>query len=401
MKGPFSIWVFFGLTLWIDIFTHLFYKVRGKKTRRINPYKPVKKVSVIIPAHREEKSIEKTIEHLYSERYPLQNVIVCGDSQSKDTEIIVSQLFSKYPNLMYLECPGISKAKKINYCVHKMKDVLGEFVYVRDARVKGEVDCIERMISYFNDDKVAVVTSYGRLSTPRNFLSRAYYYGKSWINEVGRFRKNAQAKRKAVFVICGASSMYRTKIISEIPIPYKSKTEDTYYTWKLQLKGFIVQVADDAMVSAPDVDGEVLYGIRNQLKQSYRWSSGTLQCFYRERRDILKNKKLFYTTLMPGLLESIMYSVPLILIPVLLFLSPRFALGFIIGDTVFSVIGTLIILPKKFFKTLIHYPQIVFFKYLNSLVFIYALFVVTSQAIFGKTETWSNEWTSPHTSNLL
>lgn len=397
MKGAFSIWAFFGITLWIDIITLIVYKITGKKQKRINPYESIKEVSVIIPVYKEEDYIEKTIQYVCQERYPIKNVIVCGGPYSDKTEEIVQGLFSKYPNLVYLKCPDISKAKKINYCVKKMENILGELVYCRDARVIGEVDCIEKMVSYFADENVAVVTSYGRLSAPKNILSRAYYYGKSWINEIGRFRKNAQAKRKAVFVVCGASTMYRTSIVRELPIPYRSKTEDTYYTWKLQIRGFVIKVADDAMVSAPDIDGRAFSGIKSQLKQSYRWSSGTIQCMYSEGRGILKNKKLFYTTIMPGFIESVMYTIPLILLPLLLFLSPRFALGFIIGDTFFSLLGTLIIMPKKFVKTFIHYPEIVFFKYLNGLVFICAVFSVTLQAIIGKTEKWSNEWMPPKT----
>ena len=68
-----------------------------------------------------------------------------------------------------------------------------------------------------------------------------------------------------------------------------------------------------------------------------------------------------------------------------------------IGDTVFSLLGTLIILPKKFIKTLIHYPEIIFFKYLNALVFVFALTAVTYQAAANKTSSWANEWIPPKT----
>jgi cellulose synthase/poly-beta-1,6-N-acetylglucosamine synthase-like glycosyltransferase len=392
MKGPFSIWGFFGLTIWIDTFTHAFFELKGKKAKHIDPYNPVRDVSVIIPVHKEGRYIEGTIVALYAEHYPLKRVIVCGDKYSAETKAVVRSLMPHYMTLSYLESPYVSKAKKINYAVQTMGDELGEFVYVRDARVVGSVDCIEKMVSCFTDDTVAAVTSYGRLSFPKNFLSRSYYYGKSWVNEIGRFRKRAQEKRDALFVICGASTMYHTDVLNYIPIPGGTKTEDTHYTWRLQTEGFRVRVADDAVVSAPELDGKGLTGIKNQLKQAHRWSSGTIQCFYKEGHNIPNNKRLFYSTVLPGFLEAVTYSIPLVTLPLLLWFFPVYGLAFLIGDTVFSLLGTLVLIPKKFVKTLIHYPQIFFFKYLNALVFVYALVRVTAEAIDGRTKKWYNEW---------
>ena len=394
MKGPFSIWAFFGLTLWIDILTHIFIL---KKEDKINPYAPLKQVSVIIPIHKEPKEyLEKTIIALFDEKYPIKNIVLCGDSESLFGLETVQMLSKNYNNLWYIESPYKSKAKKINYVAKNFKDV-GEFLYVRDCRVVGKKDTIEKMMSYFNSDNVAAVTSYGRVSIPKNYFSRAYFYGKAWINEVGRFRKNAQEKRKAVFVICGASTIFRTEILRKIPMSSGTKTEDTHYTWILQKKGYKIRVADDAIVSAPEVDGEGMDGIKAQLKQAYRWSSGTIQCIYREGPELFKNKRLTWTTIAPGFIEAVMYAIPLFLLPLLFFIYPKYAIGFFIGDTVFSLLGTLIILPKKFIKTLIHYPEIIFFKYLNALVFVFALTAVTYQAAANKTSSWANEWIPPKT----
>jgi len=349
MGAVFPFWAFFGLTFLIDILTHVF---KWKKDKRINPYKPLREVSVIIPVHKEPPDyLEKTVGAVFSEKYPVKNVVICAGINANESKKIVKKLSKKYKNLIYCECPHQSKARKINYAVATIKK-LGDFIYVRDCRVTGNIDCIEKIVSYFNEEKVAAVTSYGRVSVPRNFLSRSYFYGKAWINEIGRFRKNAQEKRRAIFVVCGASTMFRKEVLKKIPIPSGSKTEDTYYTWILQKKGFSIRVADDAIVSAPEVDGEKFEGIKGQIKQSYRWSCGTMQCMYREGRDIFKNKRLAWTTIFPGLAESVMYTIPLVLLPILFFIAPVYGWGFLIGDTVFSLLGTAIILPRKFFKTL-------------------------------------------------
>jgi cellulose synthase/poly-beta-1,6-N-acetylglucosamine synthase-like glycosyltransferase len=396
MKGPFSIWTFFGLTLWIDILTHIF--VRKKK-----PIRKAKKeeASIVLPMHKEESYVFDTIHHLYQEKYKYKYVIVCGDAESSGIKDVVRELSKTYRNLIYIEAPSVSKAEKINYVVERMGGSLGNYVYVRDARVKGEKGCVQKMIGYFNNDKVAAVTSYGYVEKPKNFLSRAYHYGKDWVNEIGRFRKNAQDKRRAMFVVCGASTVYRTEILMKLPIPKQSKTEDTYHTWLMQMNGYEVRVADDAVVYAPDVDGKRLSGIKGQVRQSYRWSTGTMQCIFLEGRNLNKNKRLLYSTIAPGFLESFMYATALVLLPVLFYFFPYYAIGFLIGDAVFSLVGTLIIMPKRFFKTLFHYPQILFFKYLNSVIFLAALISVLFQAVFRQQYKWSNQWVPPETSGKI
>jgi hypothetical protein len=158
------------------------------------------------------------------------------------------------------------------------------------------------------------------------------------------------------------------------------------------MNNYSIKIANDAMVSAHDVDGKKIEGIKKQLKQAYRWSSGTVQCMYCERRNMLKSKRLFYTTIAPGFIEALMYSISLILIPLFLFVLPSFAIGFLISDTLFSLGATLFIIPKKFFSVVARYPGIFFFKYLNSAVFISAVIVVSFQAIRNQKEKWSNEW---------
>lgn len=384
----FSIWAIFGLTLWIDVFTHIF--IRRKNKIKINPYNPLREVSVIVPAHDEAEYIEKTIISLYAEKYPLKNVFVCGDAKSPGMREVVESL--GFSNLIYLESRNVSKASKINLVTRTMHWSLGDYIYIRDSKVMSNPDCIENMISHFDSDDVGAVTSYGYLTKPSNFLSKFYYFGKTWTDEVGRFRKSAQEKRKAIFVICGASTMYRKDILLKHPVPYGSKTEDTYHTWKLQIHGIKIKVANDAVVFANDLDGLKFEGIIKQLKQAFRWSSGTIQCLYRENINLIKNKRLFFSTILPGLIESTMYALALLLLPLSFIYFTYYAISFIIGDTFFSLLATLILMPKKFFNVLIRYPGIFFYKYLNALVFLSSILVVSIQSFKGERFKWANEW---------
>jgi cellulose synthase/poly-beta-1,6-N-acetylglucosamine synthase-like glycosyltransferase len=386
-----SFWTFFGITLFIDVFTLVFFYFKKDKTN--GKFSLDRTISVLIPIHKEESSaVIETIESIYSEHITCERVIICGDSDtSKETKSIIRRIEKDYSNLSYVESPHKSKAMKINFIANSFLD-LGNFLYIRDCRVRGEKDAILKMLSKFTNKNIAAVTSHGWLHKPKNFLAKAYFFGKEWINEIGRFRKIAQEKRKAIFVICGASTIFRLDILRKIPVPATTKTEDTHYTWVLQLNGYEIKVANDAIVSAPDVDGEKFSGIKNQIKQVARWYSGTIQCLYREGKNLPKNKMLLYSTITPGTIEALMYTIPLVFLPLLFFININLAVGFLIGDAVFSLASTLIIMPRKMIKTIVHYPEIFFFKYLNACVFLYAIISVSLQKFTGRTDRWSNEW---------
>ena len=389
MKGIFSFWTFFGITIWIDIITTLFFLGVKKEVKK--PAREMGSISVLIPVHKEDlDNLRNTILSVLREKFPLKKIIICSDPDSRNLSSVIDE-FHSYP-IEYIESVEKSKAKKINYVISKFGNKLGKYLYVRDCKVISVNNTIEKMAVYFDEENVAAVTTHGLLKKPKNFLGRSYYYGKNWVNEIGRFRKRAQDNRKAVFVVCGASTMYDVDVLKKHPVPSTTKTEDTHYTWDLQFKGFKVKVADDAIVYAPDVEGKYFVGIRSQIKQAYRWSSGTIQCFYYERKSMNKSKKLTYSTLLPGFIEAFTYSVALALLPFLFVFHIVFAIGFLIGDMVFSLLGTLIFIPKKFFHTLFHYPQIAFFKYLNSVIFISAFLVVTYQNLFVGRDKWLNEW---------
>lgn len=393
MIGAITFWTFFGISIWIDMLTaFIFLFIRKKKKQILNPKK---KISVMIPVHTEStKDIKNTVRHIYNENYPLVKCIICGDSDTKNVEELVRHIKVRfgYKNLEYIESPDKSKAKKMNFIVEHYGNALGEFIHVRDCNVISEDKAIKDMLSHFTDKNIAAVTSYGYVHKPKNFLGRSYHYGKEWINQIGRFRKNQQEKRSAVFVVCGASTTYRVNVIREIPVPSITKTEDTHYTWLLQIHGYKLGIAKKTKISSPDVDGKWHKGLYNQIRQGYRWSCGTIQCFYIERKNLNKNKKLLYTTIIPGSIEATTYSVALILLPFFAFYAPTFFWGFIIGDTFFSLLGTIIFIPKRLLHTIFHYPQIMFYKYISATIFITALLVVSFQRITKKHHKWSNEW---------
>ena len=202
-----------------------------------------------------------------------------------------------------------------------------------------------------------------------------------------------------MYVVCGASFMVKSDIIKKIKIPTGTKTEDTAYTWLLQEKGYKVGVVQDAVVTSKDVTP-----LSSQLKQCYRWYSGTWQNIYLHKKELFgihsKAKSLGYTTILPGMIESSLYTIAVAGFPIMYYFSPELAKAFLIGDTALSLAAPIISTRlagdsgamKEFFKTIMYYPLITTYKVMASAIWVYSGIEMVFDVLTGDSKEWSNTW---------
>jgi cellulose synthase/poly-beta-1,6-N-acetylglucosamine synthase-like glycosyltransferase len=302
---------------------------------------PKKDVTIIISSHGDEKTIENNIRPVFEQTYAIKNIYI-SDSNIDNTKQVVDKLSKEFPNLHYWSREGItSKSEKINCLVKDSNVELGDYIYLKDASAKLAPNVLEKLVSGFTEDNIAAVTSFGFVTPPNNTLAKYFHFGKEWTNRLGKFRKTAQEYRRAMFVVCGASFMTRSDILKNINIPIGTQTEDTAYTWKLQEEGYKIGVVQDAIVNAEDVTS-----LKSQLKQSYRWYTGTWQNLYTNFKELFgpksKAKALGYSTILPGLVESLAYTGTIASLPILCYTNPNIAKAFVIGDTTLSLISPFI-----------------------------------------------------------
>ncbi|RLI99361.1 MAG: hypothetical protein DRP06_03630 [Candidatus Aenigmatarchaeota archaeon] len=407
------------LTFLIDLITLIYHPLKKlfkcysdwihRKELRYSP-KPIpaskKEVSVIISSHGQKDIIEDSVRSIFRQNYPVKNVYI-SDSNIDNTEKVVKQLEDvmrglkrEFPDIHYWSKEGItSKAEKINALVRDPEVELGDYVYLVDSGLKLYPRAIEKLVEGFTEDNLAAVTSYGFVTPSGNYFSKYFHYGKEWVNRLGKFRKTAQSYRRGVFVVCGASFMIKLNVLKKIKISIGTKTEDTAYTWQLQEEGYKIGFAPEAIVSSED-----MLTLKTQLKQSYRWYTGTAQVIFLHRRIFgakSKAKSLAYLSVLPSLMESAMYAIAILLLPVMLYLAPIYAIYFLIGDTILSFISPLIApllsgepeqIPWEFFHTLRHYHQITAYKILASALFLISALKVNFDIIQGKQKNWVNKW---------
>lgn len=358
-------------------------------------------VSVLISSHNEIKKINNTLVNLEKQSYPVKNVIF-SDSNLDKSEYLVNYLSKSFPslNIIYWSMDNVtSKADKINHIVDDSNIDLGDLVYFMDIGLDLEPDTIKQLVDAFSKEDIAAVTSYGIVTPTDSYNSNMYHYGKEWVNRMGKFRKNAQKHRNAIPVLCGASFMVKTDVLEDHDIPTDTKTEDTGYTWLLLRNGYKIGFEPDSFVSTGDVKS-----LKAQLKQSWRWYSGTWQNLYRQK-DIFspksKARSLAYTTIAPSLIESVLYTGTVLSLPLLAYYEPELAQGFLIGDTVLSFMapvaapllsGDSKTIVKELYKTLRYYPQITAYKVMSSALWLGSGAKVGLDVIKKNTDKWSNTW---------
>lgn len=352
-------------------------------------------VSVIIPAYNAEKSLEATVTSIYSQTMKPKTVIVVDDCSTDTTPEICLRLEYGIDNFFHMRREKNSgKATNINYIVREFKYLLGDITVVVDSDILLDKDCIEKLVKNFTSGDVAAVTPYGYTLPPDDPVARMLHYGNSWNNEVFSFRKKAQCYRNAISVICGAGTAYRTKVLRSVPVPTRTKTEDTDYTWLLQELGYKVNYEGSAIIYSHDLEKP-----SGMLRQWHRWYSGTFQSIFMHGKNLFKAKKMFWTTVLPSVMESVPYSLGIVTLPVIAaanIASPgalqpfgmHYVAGFLAADFLFTVVPTAVI-SSRYLRRI---PEIYAYKFVGSALTLAAFFRTCCEKFMRRQSKWNNAW---------
>jgi glycosyltransferase involved in cell wall biosynthesis len=109
------------------------------------------KVSVIIPAHNEEKFIGQTLQAVLSQDYPDFEVIVVDNASSDNTSDVVSA----FPTvkLLYESRKGILWARECG-----RKNATGDIIVNTDADCVPKSDWLSKGVAHFTTEKIVAVT---------------------------------------------------------------------------------------------------------------------------------------------------------------------------------------------------------------------------------------------------
>ncbi len=299
-------WIIYAISLYTTIFiimTLVEKRTVPKKGSLSNP----PKVSVIVPAHNEEKTIKGTINSILALDYPesLLDIIIVNDGSTDNTQKIIEKYKNKQITIINQRNKGKGNALNCGLKIAK-----GEYVACLDADSFVEKDTLKLMLPYLDDPEMSAVCPLMKVKNPKNLIEKS-----QWLEYIlYAFIKSIMAKIHCINVTPGPFTIYRKKDVDSIGgFDEKSIVEDQEIAYRLQSKHHKI---------AQSQEGNVYTVAPKTLKDLYvqrkRWYKGTMLTFYQYRYMLFnKNYGDFGMFQLPAFAAG-MLSLPLV---VLLFLN--------------------------------------------------------------------------------
>lgn len=342
----------------------LVHRIISKKRKiPIGLWKNQPLVSIIIPAHNEEKVIGHTIETVLETSYPNKEIIVINDGSTDGTERIVRR-YDKKGLVRLINRRQGGKGVALNQGVLLSK---GEIVVTIDADGAIERRSLEKLLSHFQIPVIAAVSGNVKVGNRVNMLT--WLQSLEYIREIS-LRRRALDLLNTVYVIPGALGAFRREAYSQIG-SYDSDTvaEDMDITVKLLKTKGQIPYEDEAIVHT-----EAPESFSSWNKQRLRWYGGTLQTLVKHIKagGWWKHGTLSFIGL-PYLILS-MFVVPILELVLLIFAITHVILGlystiiilFLISFIIDFVATAIAVIMEKEDKIFFLYSFIytVFYKYL-------------------------------------
>ena len=270
-------------------------------------YEPM--VSVLIPAHDEERVIERLLQRMTELTYPKEKfeVIVVDDGSTDRTSEIVQRFVDKYSFIHVVHRNvadgGRGKPEALN---RGLKHVSGEIIYCFDADYYPRRDIIEKLTACFRDPKVGAVQ--GRvtvLNEPESLVTRLVALERTGGYTVDQFARNALG---LVSQFGGTVGGFKRSLIESLGgWDPDMLAEDTDLTFRIYLAGFKIKYVNDA-----DCYEEAVEDWRCYWKQRSRWATGHMQCAFKYLWPVLWSKHLRLREKVDGFLLLNVYFVPIL-----------------------------------------------------------------------------------------
>jgi len=265
--------VYVSFVYFITIFSK-----RGKLFKTYSLPKKLPKVSIIVPAFNEQKTIAQTLKSLLNLDYPKNklDIIAVNDGSTDNTEKIMRSFKSK---IKILSQKRQGKAAALN---NAMKISTGDIIATTDADSTVNREALSETIGYFNDPKIAAVTTSVKVAKQKNFIQKIQFI--EYIFNI-LYRK-VFSIMDSIFVIPGPFGLYRKSTLTKLGGFEKDNlTEDMEIAMRIQKHGYRIENSLKAVsfTNAPST-------IKNLFKQRVRWYRGFIINVRRYKKFLLNSK---------------------------------------------------------------------------------------------------------------
>jgi cellulose synthase/poly-beta-1,6-N-acetylglucosamine synthase-like glycosyltransferase/spore germination protein YaaH/peptidoglycan/xylan/chitin deacetylase (PgdA/CDA1 family) len=243
------------------------------RRRSTNPYRGP--VSVVVPAHNEEKVIARTLEGLLASDYPELEVIVLDDGSRDATVAIASTFVPRGVRVIELPHSGKSNALRAGFAAASHP-----IIVALDADTVFERQTVRRLVEPFGDPRVGAVAGNPKVANRGRLLTR--FQVLEYVLTLNLERR-VYSMLHCVPVVPGAVGAWRWTAVARVG-GFRSDTlaEDTDITLALGRAGYRVRYVPSARAhtEAPET-------LRQLARQRNRWAFGMLQSLWKHRTATL------------------------------------------------------------------------------------------------------------------
>ncbi|MEM2485894.1 MAG: glycosyltransferase [Candidatus Bathyarchaeia archaeon] len=265
------------------LLSHALYLRLFKRKTPVIGFLP--KVSIIIPAHNEEKVISRSIEAAIEAEYPNKEIVVVDDGSTDGTYRIALQYAKKGKiKLLHRDVASGSKAGALNY---GLMFATGDIIITVDADTILERDAIKEAVKTLLEEGVSAVSGNVRVLSGEkggiNLLVKLQAYEYLLALELGR-RFNSIIG--TLLIISGAFGAFWRKYIESLGrYDLDTITEDFDVTVKMRKlnKKLVFSEKAVAWTFVPET-------LRDWIRQRIRWTRGQAETLWKHRNVLLKQK---------------------------------------------------------------------------------------------------------------
>lgn len=264
--------------------------ISAKKQKPITPFKEedLPFVSIFIPAHNEENTIEATVRSICNSEYSKNEednyeVIVINDGSTDSTGEILSNLKKDIPQLKIVTRHPPRSGKGKGFVLNDALTLSqGEIIGVFDADTQIKTDYLMTIVQYLNGDIDGVQSRVKMFNTDENYLARMQHLefasfgntliAKDNLGSTGFLGGNGQFVKKDAIVNSGRWDGFAV-------------TEDLNLAIKIMLQGGKIRYCGECAVYQ-----EAVTEWKAFFRQRVRWAIGNFETLFIYLPQILRAK---------------------------------------------------------------------------------------------------------------
>lgn len=253
------------------------------------PYEVPPFVSVIIPAHNEQYTIESTVRSIANIDYNYKGkanyeVIVVNDGSEDKTGEILSNLKNEFSNLRIITRKPPKSGKGKGFVLNDALTLAhGSIIGVFDADTQVHPDFLEKLVPYLNNPKVKGVQSRVRMyNKDYNFLTNMQDVEFSGFGNILRAKDNLKFNG---FLGGNGQFVKKDAIINSGKWDGFAVTEDLNLSVKILITGGEIRYCPEVAVYQEAVDN---WG--DFMRQRVRWAIGNFETLFVYFSSILSSK---------------------------------------------------------------------------------------------------------------